>query len=368
MCAYEAKIKEQNVVEEKKEEKKEEIVEEKKEEIVEEKKEEIVEDEKEEIVEEKKEEIVEDEKEEIIEEEEDEIVEDEKEEIVEEENEEIVEEEEDEKYDIREEEKYSIKEEEDYDIDMEEDRVVFNNAFTNTRQPNDINVPDPFHPKPLQFKKPIVGRKPRGVSPMLNQTPKIENVEPFPFTIPDFKPIETQASACGIPIIPPQTQQPNDINVPDPFNPKPLQFKKPIVGRKPRGVSPMLNQTPKIENVEPFPFTIPDFKPIETQASACGIPIIPPQTQQPYNMVTGIEYDNESVSSGYSNGIKKIAFREIYNYLPSIGGKVTKKMFGDHLPTNEETERNTECHNGWYYDPEYLRPSSHGKIFDIIKY
>ena len=163
------------------------------------------------------------------------------------------------------------------------------------------------------------------------------------------------------------TRQPNGINVPAPFNPKPLQVKLPRVGGKPRGVSPMLNQNPKIENVEPFPFTIPDFKPIETQASACGIPIIPPQTQQPYNMVTEIEYDNESVSSGYSNGIKKIAFREIYNYLPSIG-KVTKKMLGDHLPTNEETERNTECHNGWYYDPEYLRPSNHGKIFDIIKY
>ena len=62
MCAYEAKIKEQNVVEEKKEEKKEEIVEEKKEEIVEDEEEEIVEEEEDEIVEDEKEEIVEDEK------------------------------------------------------------------------------------------------------------------------------------------------------------------------------------------------------------------------------------------------------------------------------------------------------------------
>ena len=263
MCAYEAKIKEQTVVEEKKEEKKEEIVEEKKEEIVEEKKEEIVEEKKEEIVEEKNEEIVEEENEEIAEEE--------NEEIAEEENEEIAED------------------------DMEEDRVVLHNVFTNTCQPNGMNVPE---------------------------------------------------------------------TIPEPFYPKPLQFKKPTVGGKPRGVSPMLNQNPKIENVVPFPLVIPNFKPIEGQSSACGIPVIPPQNQGPYSLITGIESDNESVSSTDSKGIRKIAFKYIYNYC--IGNKVTKKMFDNHLPTNEPTETNTMNHKGWYYDPEYLKPSNrNGKLFDI---
>ena len=260
MCAYEAKIKGQTVVEEKKEEKKEEVVEEKKEEIVEEKKEEIVEENNEEIAEE------------------------ENEEITEEENEEIAED------------------------DMEEDRVVLHNVFTNTRQPNGMNVPetipDPFYQKPLQVKKPIAGRKPRGVSPMLNQKPKIENVVPFPLVIPNnIKPIETFPSACGIPVIPPQNQT--------------------------------YNESDNSDNSD-------------------------------YSDLADITGINMNDSPREIHKIRHIQFKKVYAYL--YGEKLIKKDLTCELPTETQTSFNTVQFKNYFYNPEYFEPYENGSyLFRLIK-
>ena len=219
----------------------------------------------------------------VVEEKKEEIVEEKKEEIVEEKNEEIV---------------------EDEEYDMEEDRVVLNNVFTNTRQSNGINVPDPFNPKPLQFKKPIAGRKPRGVSPMLNQNPKIENVVPFPLVIPNnIKPIETFPSACGIPVIPPQNQTYNESDNSD----------------------------------------YSDYSDLAD--------------------ITGI---NMNDSPREIHKIKHIQFKKVYAYL--YGGKLIKKDLTCELPTETQTSFNTVQFKNYFYNPEYFEPYESGSyMFRLIK-
>ena len=187
---------------------------------------------------------------------------------------------------------------------MEEDRVVLHNVFTNTRQPNDINVPDPFYPKPLQVKKPTVGGKPRGVSPMLNQNPKIENVVPFPLVIPNnIKPIETFPSACGIPVIPPQNQTYNESDNSD----------------------------------------YSDYSDLAD--------------------ITGI---NMNDSPREIHKIKHIQFKKVYAYL--YGGKLIKKDLTCELPTETQTSFNTVQFKNYFYNPEYFEPYESGSyMFRLIK-
>ena len=187
---------------------------------------------------------------------------------------------------------------------MEEDRVVLNNVFTNTRQPNGINVPAPFNPKPLQFKKPRVGGKPRGLSPMLNQNPKIENVVPYQLVIPNnIKPIETFPSACGIPVIPPQNQT--------------------------------YNESDNSDNSD-------------------------------YSDLADITGINMNDSPREIHKIRHIQFKKVYAYL--YGEKLIKKDLTCELPTETQTSFNTVQFKNYFYNPEYFEPYESGSyLFKLIK-